>query len=198
MSKKRLTKDEVLSFPIEKIERATEKELREYTRVLNDVANKRLKRLEETGYYKVSPAYVAVDKGGRRGQGKFSLKDAKTRNQVLAEFTRVKGFITSSTSTISGSKKLQQDLSKRLQKNLTFDEQIKMWRINNELKKRQLAIYMTLKSQRMQTFTAEKLEQYPDIETAVNELEKEMIQIYESEQSMEKFLEITSKNKLPF
>jgi hypothetical protein len=194
--KKRLTMNEVMNLSEENIEHATKEELAKYTRVLADVGNKRLKRLESTGYDEISPAYLTVEKGGKRGQGKFSTK-GKTRNQLLAEFTRAKGFLNAKTSTVSGSKKLQADVKIRLGNNVSIDEQKRIWEIYNELKSKNYALFSIIGSDRIQKLVAEKSELFDNVTDAIEGIQKEMKQIHKEFSEAEEFFTINKdKGKL--
>lgn len=89
----------------------SEQEMRKATKILVDVAAKRVKRLE-AAKEKIgsSPALAMADRGG-----KFSTK-GKNLNQLRQEFMRVKSFLTSETSTVSGFKKVQKQIKKQLEK----------------------------------------------------------------------------------
>lgn len=105
----------------------SEQEMRKATKILVDVAAKRVKRLE-AAKEKIgsSPALGTVDRGG-----KFSTK-GKNLNQLRQEFMRVKSFLTSETSTVSGFKKVQKQIKKQLEKHgikMSEKNYLKFWNI---------------------------------------------------------------------
>lgn len=157
--KRRLTKDEVLSISQDKIDRATEAELRQYVRVLADVANKRIKRLEATNLSDVSPAYIAVRDGGKRGIGKFSTA-GKDRNKLLAEFVRVRGFLAGETSTVTGTRALRKRTEKRLGiETLTPDTEKQMWKLYSDLEKANLPLVKQIGSTQVQKLVLNTVQQ---------------------------------------
>lgn len=83
-----------------------------------DAANKRIKRLENNKT--LSPALNSVMESG----GKFTLK-GKTRNEVLKEASRAIAFMNMQTSTLQGTKKFENNFSKKLSnksKNITNEQ----------------------------------------------------------------------------
>lgn len=105
----------------------SEQEMRKATKILVDVAAKRVKRLE-AAKEKIgsSPALAKVDRGG-----KFTTK-GKNLEQLRQEFMRVKSFLTSETSTVSGFKKVQKQIIKQLEKHgikMSEKNSLKFWNI---------------------------------------------------------------------
>lgn len=87
----------------------SEQEMRKATKILVDVAAKRIKRLEAVADVEgSSPALAKVDRGG-----KFSTK-GKNLNQLRQEFIRVKGFLQAESSTVKGFKKIKKEIRKKL------------------------------------------------------------------------------------
>ena len=90
----------------------SEKELRSRVRVLADVANKRMKRYEQSrreGRAAYSYAYKkAVESGGRFYTG------GKNLNDLRAEYKRVYKYLTSETSTQKGAKAVERRTQERL------------------------------------------------------------------------------------
>lgn len=78
-----------------------QKDFRKETSRLISMANKRIKRLENSDF-NTSPAY---QKWLQDGGEKFSIR-GKTQQEVRNEFFRVKNYLDSSTSSISGTKKV--------------------------------------------------------------------------------------------
>lgn len=89
--------DDILNESMENIVSLKNKDLRKIASRLVSASNKRLRRLEsdKTKWGKLSPVY---------NKEKFSIK-GKTRNQVLREFKKMKGFMKAETSTLRGFKK---------------------------------------------------------------------------------------------
>ena len=87
----------------------SEQEMRKATKILVDVAAKRIKRLEAVADVEgSSPALASVDRGG-----KFTTK-GKNLNQLRQEFIRVKGFLQAESSTVKGFKKIKKEIKKKL------------------------------------------------------------------------------------
>ena len=84
---------------------------------LSSMANKRIQRLEKSGLEN-TPSY---QKWVKDGSVKFGVK-GKTHNELQKELTRLKGFISSETSTVKGINNVLKDMAKNTgvkYKNLT-------------------------------------------------------------------------------
>ena len=89
--------DDILNASMENIVSLKDKDLRAVASRLVSASNKRLRRLanDKTKWGKLSPVYQ---------KKQFSIR-GKTRNQVLREFKKMKGFMKAETSTLRGFKK---------------------------------------------------------------------------------------------
>lgn len=83
-----------------------QKDFRKEVARLNSMANKRIKRLAESEF-NTSPAY---QKWVKDGAEKFSIR-GKTQREVRNEYYRVKNYLESSTSSITGTKKTLKNLA---------------------------------------------------------------------------------------
>ncbi len=105
----------------------SEQEMRKATKILVDVAAKRVKRLEQQiPKLGASPAFATVDRGG-----KFTTK-GKNLNQLRQEFIRVKGFLQQYESTVKGFKTIKQRTAKKLKEygvELTPENDLRFWNI---------------------------------------------------------------------
>lgn len=103
---KRPTIAQINNMDLGQINQTTRQEMALYVRVLADAANKRIKRLQaKSEDFRIeSEALQAIERGGPRGQGKFSTAN-KTLPQLRAEFVRARGFLDAQTSTIKGTQK---------------------------------------------------------------------------------------------
>ena len=84
----------------------TESELRSVVRQINSAANKRMKRWE--GKTATAPVREA------RAGGKFSLKGAKSVEDVRREYMRARNFLSDKHTTQAGAKELYNDLEQAL------------------------------------------------------------------------------------
>lgn len=123
MAAKRLTLNQVSALDENLIRRAGTEQLRSYVRTLADVANKRLKRLEQRGLSELSPAYRATGERPR-----FSTKGL-TEGQLRQEFFRAKSFLEGDTSTITGTQKLRKKLADRVGRQFSPDEEKRFWKV---------------------------------------------------------------------
>lgn len=83
-----------LDLSASQISAMSESELRGIVNKLNDAANKRVRRLEESGYSELSPSYKGRQKAGRtffRLTGRESKKDLKTAYLESSNFLRPGG-----------------------------------------------------------------------------------------------------------
>lgn len=105
----------------------SEQEMRKATKILVDVATKRVKRLEQQiPKLGASPALATVDRGG-----KFTTK-GKNLNQLRQEFMRVKGFLQNYESTVKGFKKVKKQTVEKLKKGgviISPENESRMWNI---------------------------------------------------------------------
>ena len=103
----------------------SEQEMRKATKILVDVAAKRVKRLEQQiPKHGASPALAVVDRGG-----KFTTK-GKNLNQLRQEFMRVKGFLQHYESTVKGFKTVKKRTVKKLKEygvELTPENELRFW-----------------------------------------------------------------------
>ena len=89
------------SLDISDFSKLTYKELREATSTLSSVANKRVQRLENAGF-KNSIAYANYSQGKNGGE-RFGIKN-KNRQEVEIEYRRLRNFLNSKSSTITGAR----------------------------------------------------------------------------------------------
>lgn len=101
-----MTTKEILNLSSAEISKLKKPQLRKAVQILSSAANKRLKRLEQKGVS--TPATRYANKTGR-----FSTK-GKNINQLRAEFIRVKNFMESKTSTLTGYKKFKKEVQNKL------------------------------------------------------------------------------------
>ena len=89
------------ALDISDFSKLTYKELREATSTLSSVANKRIERLENRGF-KNSIAYANYSKGKTGGE-RFGIRN-KNRQEVEIEYRRLRNFLNSKSSTITGAR----------------------------------------------------------------------------------------------
>lgn len=94
------------------IEKMSQKDLARVVTRLSSAANKRVRRIEAKGIS--TPATRQAERSG----GKFSAK-GKNLNELRSEYKRVKTFLKSETSTLTGYKKFSKRFEQKLQKTRT-------------------------------------------------------------------------------
>ena len=94
-----------------------QKDFRKEVSRLNSMANKRIRRLSESEY-KSSPAY---QKWVKDGSEYFSIR-GKTQSEVWKEYYRVKSFLDSKTSSITGTKEVLKNINKYTGMNLPIEQ----------------------------------------------------------------------------
>lgn len=99
----------ILNVTPETLMNMSRKDLAKNVSILASAANKRIKRMKQSGEY--SPAVDWVKTHG----GNFSVA-GKDKNQLLVEFFRVQQFLESKTSTVRGAKKWQRSVKKEVGK----------------------------------------------------------------------------------
>ena len=100
MDIKGLSIQDIIDMDWKDISRLNTQELKQLSMRLNSAANKRLRRLEQSGQSKWSPAYAHIKKSG----GDFSVKGKDTKKELKAEIQRASDFIRAKTSTAELSK----------------------------------------------------------------------------------------------
>lgn len=130
--KGKTTKD-VLSMDIYKLNKES---LKQVLNKLISTANKRVKRLEEKGIERYSPAYRRVQNDNADAYintGKqlkaFSSRGLKTRNEIEQEVKRVKSFLTSESSTIKGVESQREDVRRELGEFDSIEQENEFWEI---------------------------------------------------------------------
>lgn len=131
----------ILSTDYEDIAKKSRAELAKDIKVLSAVANKRIKRLEESGEYKHSQVYDDVMRGG-----KFSSA-GKNQGQLQGEFARLKRFLSAKTSTVSGAKEFRHRVEKRAEVTLSDTQNKEMWRKYRAHKSEFDAVYGSTQAQ---------------------------------------------------
>ena len=94
--------------------RMNKKQVLEVARALSKEANNRRNLLKESGLYKYSPAYQATIKGPYK-TGKFTANNNMTRNKLLSEIKRSRGFLKAKTSTVSGAMEHKESIIEMLE-----------------------------------------------------------------------------------
>lgn len=105
---------DILNFTPQHIYSLSRKELAKTVSILSSAGNKRLKRFSKKKI--TTPATAYIKKHG----GKFSVA-GKNIQELREEFERVKGFLTSETSTARGFNKWESKMAKTLKENTGID-----------------------------------------------------------------------------
>lgn len=108
MNISKLSINDLLNLDIVDFNSLTEKEMRKVVSRLRDAGNKKIKRLEKSGFD--TPALRQVNRSG----GLFSTK-GKSLNQLRAEHSRIRSFMQSKTSTKTGFEKVRKETMKELE-----------------------------------------------------------------------------------
>lgn len=108
MDVKGLSINDIMNLSWERLNKLSEKELKQVTSRLVSASNKRLRRLENTTRGKSSFAYQTVENRGR----KFSVR-GKDVNQTKQEFKLAKQFLGYKTSTVKGWKAYRESVEQR-------------------------------------------------------------------------------------
>ena len=120
---KQVNVNQILTMSSKQISKMSDAKLRSLVVIANSAANKRIVRAEKQGM-----SSGVIEKA--KEYGKFSVKGITTRSQLESAFTRVRGFLSTETSTVSGIKRSQKKMFKNLarivNKELPAGEQIKV------------------------------------------------------------------------
>lgn len=127
-----LTVNDILNIPNTDISRMNRKDLSAITSRLVSASNKRIRRLQKSKYGQMAPAYRLY-----LNRGKFFSVKGKNVNELRTELKELKHFLTMKTSTVSGWKKVQKNLSERLGGTMTEEESEKFWSVYKKLEEQE-------------------------------------------------------------
>lgn len=154
-------------------------ELRKLVTRLNSAANKRLRSLEKTGLFETSWSYAVV-RPTLEG-GKFSVKGAKTRQQLTNRLKSVSSFLSHDSSTVSGAKKENARITKLFGGRADKFEMRKIAKMINEMRQASPSLFNIVGSERMFKYVSEQLDKFNEmpIEDILAEAEQFMNRVYE-------------------
>lgn len=174
------TLEQLLNIDIKDFNKLSKSDLSKIVSQMGQAANKRIKRIESKGTS--TPATRRVMETG----GKISAQ-GKSLNELRYEYNRAKTFLQSKTSTISGYKKVRQDISKDLQKagvRVNEKDLDDFFRIYEDIKAKD-----PLWSDKAFKYSAfkeiAKLDFDGDIESQLDKLNERLSRIYEEQASLE-------------
>lgn len=155
MPKTGFTVKELLDKDISEIKELSDKELKNAVRTLADASTKRYKRAKENGEF--SQAVYNLDK---YYNGKITT-NVKTRKELEKELQKGYYFMQSKSSTSKGRKAIKDEFEKRIEQELTEDEERELWDIINKLNELyetgNLPVYGALGSNTVQKKVAEDI-----------------------------------------
>lgn len=121
----------------------TRRQLASVVSKISSTANKRIDRLIKAGYDKNIP-----DKYGSKG---------KNLNQLRSEYVRASQFLRQKTSLVSGRRKIEKDIEKRIGGNLTSNDANTFWDAYSRIRESQPEFLQRFGSERMQQFLYENM-----------------------------------------
>ena len=154
------------------------KQLRAVIRQMSSAANKRLSQLEEKGIS--TPATQSAERSG----GKFSTA-GKSLNELRAEYSRVRNFLKSETSTKKGYNKFQANTLKSLglkESEITPKQFQKLWSSYDRLKEQHPEIEGAANKYKVLNAISERIQKNGrlSVKSIVNRIENQLSEIYES------------------
>lgn len=172
------------------LNKLSRKELAKIVSRLSSTANKRLRRFEKHDITSPATEYV------KRTGGKFSVK-GKNVDSLKKEYLRVKGFLESETSTITGAKKVRKDVINKLKYlgvDIKENQYDKFFKVYERLKE----VDRTVSDKLLKYNVFEEISNTidnPNIDDIVNEIQKRIDEIYqqsigEDEYDLSRFFEI--------
>lgn len=120
-----MTTKEILNLDISDINKFSERELAKVTNIIRSTARKRINRLNEKGF--TTPALENLQKRLAKQNLPFQGKGL-SRNKLLQQFIDIKIFLSSKTSTVSGSRDYLKYQSNKRGGQLSDDDAKKLWR----------------------------------------------------------------------
>lgn len=138
-----MTTKQLLNINPGTLQSMNRKKLAKVVSALSSTANKRRERLIKAGYEKNIP-------------DKYGVRD-KNLNQLRSEYVRVSQFLRQKTSTVSGRKKIEKDIEKRIGGNLVPSDADRFWGAYARIEEAQPAFLQRYGSERMQQFLYETM-----------------------------------------
>jgi len=190
---------EILSMSGDEIMRLNKSQLTALTRQLASTANRKISNLQKSKVARFSLALRNL-RGGKKHTGKirnFSLwgktgsgkRRAKTRNELLKEFTRASRFLSDKTSSVSGVKSVMRDVTKRIGKFRSKAQQNRFWNAYNELNKdyRDVIIGRKISTNEVQSMLYDRMigNKKVDIDDLIETMRSEMETRYVKEETTE-------------
>lgn len=155
MSKTGFTVKELLDMDISDIKQFNDKDLKNAVRTLADATAKRYKRAKEKGEY--SQAVYNLEK---YYNGKITTK-VNSRKELEKELQKGYYFMIAKSSTHKGRKEIKEEFEKRIEQELSEEEECELWNIINKLdelyESGNLPVYGALGSNVIQKKVAEDL-----------------------------------------
>lgn len=176
------TTKQLVSLDIETFDKLSKPELRSVVARLSSTANKRLSGLKKRNQY--TPAVMSAEKSG----GKFTTA-GKNLNQLREEYIRVRNFLNSKTSTISGWKQTQQSTISALKKqgiNVSINDFDKLWKAYEELKEMSPEVAVRgLKYNVLAEINTSIINSSESAEDIAFKIQRELTSIYERQAELE-------------
>lgn len=155
MSKTGFTTKELLDMDISEIKQFNDKDLKNAVRTLADASAKRYKRAKEAGEF--SQAGYILDK---YYNGQITTK-VNSRKELEKELQKGYYFMQSKSSTHKGRKEIKEEFEKRIEQELSEEEERELWDIINKLdelyESGNLPVYGALGSNTVQKKVAEDI-----------------------------------------
>ncbi len=171
---------DILNMPSHEFISLNARDLARATTRLVSAANKRLRRMQAAGI--TSTAYNRAMESG----GFFSVKD-KSFAQIRSEFSRVRQFLNSKTSTLKGIKQIEKETIKSLEKSGIKIDKSKInevFKIYGELEK----IDESVKIREYKYKVLNAITSMPDnidIDEKINQMQSRLREIYEQQTDLE-------------
>ena len=186
MDVKGLSINDIMNLSWERLNKLSEKELKQVTSRLVSASNKRLRRLENTTRGKSSFAYQTVENRGR----KFSVR-GKDIDDTKQEFKLAKQFLNYKTSTVKGWKAYRESVEERTgyategeSLNWTENTWKKYWKVYRRFEEIHGGTYKKGDSDRIQKMLTEIMEsndKRKSADTFQKMIEDEYADMYESD-----------------
>lgn len=181
---------QLLKLTGNQLNKLSRKELSQVVSRLTSTANKRLRRFEKKDVSSPATEYV------KRTGGKFSVK-GKNIESLKKEYLRVKGFLESETSTITGTKKVRKNVINKLKEfgvDIKESQYDKFFKVYERLKEVDRTVSDKLLKYNVFEEIGNALDN-PNIDDIVNEMRKRIDEIYkqsigEEEYDLSRFFEI--------
>lgn len=184
-----MTTRDILDMDYNEFNSMNERQLRKVVSQLNQVANKRIKRLQNTDTY----SYALASIESKTSNNKFQSTGKENVNELRSKFINVRNFLNMKTSTVTGAKQEHKKIVERIGGDLPDNIMREFWRTYKKLEEMSPNFTKVYGSERMQQFIRNEIvsqgeyDQAQILENAMNEINRDYLESVEEDDELNEF-----------